>query len=402
MSTLRMRGEFHLICLLLVVAACASGLLCTTGKAWAAGGDLLWEAPTGGALAVSNGRVVVAGSAGVQTFDGDTGTLVWQDSFFGATTVSMDAHRVIAVGANAIRAYDSRTGFLDWQGPLASGTVVRAAVLEKNQFLVTGSTIGTTGDVQLLTRAYNAKTGAIQWEDLSVPAGKRLALGYAPTHRAISVHGTRAYIVANLEPFPVACLVRAYDRTNGNLVWESVSQDTCRANAVAAHKRQVILAAVGGSSPDDFMVRAFDTQSGSFLWENRTLVSTGFDNQAVSVDDEGKRAFVAGWVLWLPGRLNQEAFLVRAYNMATGELYWEDQYPGSGGPCLCHARDIVAEHGRVFAVGVMPFIVRAYDARSGNLLWQNELPTGRAASVALDRGVVFAADSGVLRAYDAK
>ena len=99
---------------------------------------------------------------------------------------------------------------------------------------------------------------------------------------------------------------------------------------------------------------------------------------------------------------NQEAFLVRAYNMQTGELYWEDQYPGSIGPCLCHARDIVAERGRVFAVGVVPFIVRAYDARSGSLLWQNELSTGRAESVALDRGVVFAADSGVLRAYDAK
>ena len=400
MKTLRTFGGFHLTCTLLVVLACASGVLWTIGRAWGAGGDLLWQVATGGALAASHGRVVVAGSAGVQTFDGDTGSFLWQDSFVGATRVAMDAQQVIAVGANAIRAYDSRNGAMDWQGPLASGTVVRAVVLRGNQFLITGFTMGPTGEAQMLVRAYNARTGEIEWEDQSVPVGRSLA---TISQKAISVHGNRAYVVSTLDPRgPVVCLVRAYDRERGQLVWESVSQEPCLARAVAAHGKQVILAAIGGVAVDDFLVRSYNAQTGELLWRDRTFITTGFDNEAIAVDDEGKRAFVAGWVRWIPGVSNQEAFLVRAYNMQTGELYWEDQYPGSIGPCLCHARDIVAERGRVFAVGVMPFIVRAYDAWSGSLLWQNELSTGRAESVALDRGVVFAADSGVLRAYDAR
>lgn len=395
-------------CMLLVALLYGASTL-LGGGAWGAGGDLLWQVATGGALAASNGRVVVAGSAGVQTFDGNSGILVWQDSFFGATTVAMDAQQVIAVGANAIRAYNARNGALDWQGLLSSGTVIRTAGLRGNQLVVAGSAMDSTGAAQLLIRAYDARTGRIEWQDQSLPPNVSLSVGgfiFTPK-KILSLHETRAYVVATVARQPenrLACLIRAYDRITGTLVWESVSgpEPPCIANAVAAHSKQVILAGVGGPIADDFFVRAYDAQSGSVLWQDRTFVTTGFDNEAVAVDDEGKRAFIAGWVRYVPGTGNQEAFLVRAYNMQTGQLYWEDQYPGSVGQCLCGARDIVAEGGRVFAVGVYPFVVRAYDARSGSLLWQNEQPTGLATSVAVDRGVVFAADSGVLRAYEAK
>jgi len=261
MKTLRTFGGFHLTCALLVVLACASGVLCTIGRAWGAGGDLLWQVATGGALAASHGRVVVAGSAGVQTFDGDTGSFLWQDSFVGATRVAMDAQQVIAVGANAIRAYDSRNGAMDWQGPLASGTVVRAVVLRGNQFLITGFTMGPTGEAQMLVRAYNARTGEIEWEDQSVPVGRSLA---TISQKAISVHGNRAYVVSTLDPRgPVVCLVRAYDRERGQLVWESVSQEPCLARAVAAHGKQVILAAIGG-------VATALAKQGSWLTDSHT------------------------------------------------------------------------------------------------------------------------------------
>jgi outer membrane protein assembly factor BamB len=391
-------------CTLLAAFLCGASVL-LGGGAWGAGGDLLWQVATGGVLAASNGRVVVAGSAGVQTFDGNSGALLWQDSFFGATIVAMDAQQVIAVGANAIRTYDARNGSLDWQEALASGTLINAAEMKGNQLLVAGSAMDSTGAVQLLIRAYDARNGQIEWEDQSLPPNTRLGAGFPLRQKSLSIHGSRAYVVATVGSEPLflpSCLIRAYDRKGGDRVWESVSDERCAANAVAAHQKQVILAGIGGAAVDDFLVRSYNAQTGELLWQDRTFVGTGFDNEAVAVDDEGKRAFLAGWVRWIPGRFNQEAFLVRAYNMQTGELYWEDQYPGSAGPCLCHARDIVVEGRRVFAVGIVPFIVRAYDARSGTLLWQNELPTGLAASVAVDRGVVFAADGGVLRAYAAK
>jgi hypothetical protein len=164
---------------------------------------------------------------------------------------------------------------------------------------------------------------------------------------------------------------------------------------------------------DDFLVQANDAEAGAFRWQDRTFVGTDFDNQAAAVDDEGKWAFVAGWVRWIPGTMNQEAFLVRAYNMKTGALDWEDQYPGPGLHCLCQAHDIVVQGARAIAVGgglvsggANVFIVRTYDAKSRNLLWQNESPTDgfreSNLAVAVDQGVVFAAETRILRAYDGK
>jgi len=380
-------------------------------RAWRAGGDLLWEVAPGGALAASNGRAVAGGAAGVQVFDGASGKLLWQDSFVGVRTVAMDSRRVIAVGASAIRAYEAGNGFLDWQSPLAPGTAIIAAQMTGNQLLVAGTAIDATGALQVLLRAYDVRNGQIDWQNQSLPPN---TIGLAlMTQKSLSIQGARAYVAATVGQGPfntVACLVRAYDRSGGDLIWESVSSETCRANAVAAHDKQVVLAGVGRSFPDDFLVRSYDADTGELLWQNRTFVSTGFDNEAVAVDDEGQRAFVAGWVRWLPGNFNQEAFLVRAYNMKTGELDWEDQYPGSPRFCLCHAYDIVAQGGRVYAVGGSSgvsavFIVRVYDAGSGNLQWQSELPDesfGAGRSVAVDQGVVFAANAGVLKAFAAR
>jgi outer membrane protein assembly factor BamB len=380
------------------------------GGAWGAGGDLLWQVDTGGVLAASNGRVVVAGSAGVQAFDGKSGSLLWQDSFFGATTIAMDAQQVIAVGATAIRAYDSTNGTLDWQGPLISGTEIKAAKIHERQLLVAGTSMDATGAVQLLIRAYDAKNGQIQWEDRSLPPNVSLP-SLPTTQKSLTIQGGRAYLVATVVSQTLhLCLVRAYDRETGGRVWESVSQERCQARAVAAGRAKVILAGIGtgfATILDDLYVRSYSAQTGALLWQDKSHVLTGFGNAAVAVDDEGKQAFIAGWVR-SEQFLREQVFHVRAYDMETGKLYWEDQYPGSViGPlgrlcCASRARDIVAEGRRVFAVGFLPFIVRAYDARSGNLSWQNEQPTGLAESVAIDRGVVFAADSGVLRAYDAE
>jgi len=195
--------------------------------------------------------------------------------------------------------------------------------------------------------------------------------------------------------------------------------------AIAAARKHVIVAAVGGAALDDFLVQSYDAVTGHFLWEDRTFVSTAFDNEAVAVDIEARRAFVAGWVLWLPGTSNQEAFLVRAYDTDSGILRWEDQFP-SPQICICNAHDVVVDHGRVIAVGhAAPpgaWIVRAHDAKRGDLLWSdNFAPVGGTGSnafaiqgaraVAADGGRVFVVGSGInaggnadfiVRTYDAK
>jgi hypothetical protein len=126
----------------------------------------------------------------------------------------------------------------------------------------------------------------------------------------------------------------------------------------------------------------------------------------VAVDIERRLAFVAGWVRWVPGRQNQEAILVRAYDTASGILRWEDQFP-SASVCICQAKDVVVDGGRVIAVGAgsATWLVRAYDARHGDLLWSDEFaPIGGiwlnpfdaegALAVAMAGGRVFVGGSG--------
>src|SRR5262249_39613282 len=155
--------------------------------------------------------------------------------------------------------------------------------------------------------------------------------------------------------FNPTCLVRAYVTQNGNLDWEALTPGfPCSATAVATDGSKVVLAALGSSALDDFLVVSFDAETGQFLWQDRTFVGTGFDNEAVAVDIERHTAFVGGWVRWLPGQQNQEALLVRAYDTQSGVIFWEDQFPGLNAlvdRCLCHANDLVADNGRVYAVG---------------------------------------------------
>ena len=90
--------------------------------------------------------------------------------------------------------------------------------------------------------------------------------------------------------------------------------------AIAATRKHVIVAAVGGVALTIFSCSPMTPQAASSSGRSAHFVSTGFDNEAVAVDIEARRAFVAGWVRWLPGSNNQEAFLVRAYDTDSGIL----------------------------------------------------------------------------------
>ena len=206
-----------------------------------------------------------------------------------------------------------------------------------------------------------------------------------------------------------------------------ICRQTCATQrAIATDGKRVIASssALSGSALDDFMAQSYDAETGQFLWEDRTLVGTAFNVKRScrgSDFDDAKPSLSAG-----SGRSrdnsDQEAFLVRAYDTRTGFLNWEDQFP-SAVNCLCHARDVTVGNGRVFAVGVGPgtWLVRVYSGRSGDLRWTDEFapeggvgnPLGAigALGVAVDRGKVFVAGSGInasgnadfiVRAYDAK
>jgi hypothetical protein len=443
---------------LLALLGCACLLTVASAHAGTDAGHLLWQDHfdlAGGedvarAVAAGHGRVVVVGSAQnaasdsdfvVRAYDVKTGTLLWKDLVdvaggdAAATAVVLDGERVIvagtavdATGGNRLilRAYIAKTGELAWEDRPPFATVNGLAV-GGSHVVVTGTITDLAGNPRLVVRAYDAKSGVLDWQDEPAPPP-----GYdrfSGASRGVTIHGQRVFVVGTVRMPPAgvnpSCLVRAYVIGNGGLDWESLHlpPSNCAATAIATDGKRVIVPALGGVALDDFLVQSYDAETGQFLWEDRTFVSTSFDNEAVAVDIESRRAFVAGWVRWVPGTLNQEAFLVRAYDTESGILRWEDQYP-SPQICICNAHDVVVDHHRVFAVGHGngAWLVRAYDAKHGDLLWSDTFapvggtgpspfPIQGARAVAADGGRVFVVGSGinasgnadfVVRAYDAK
>jgi outer membrane protein assembly factor BamB len=424
-------------------------------------GDLVWQdhfdlasgQDVARAVAAGKRRVVAVGSAQngagnddflVRVYDAKTGTLLWNDLVDiaggedAATAVVMQDDRIIVAGTGTdatgghlliLRSYIAKTGTLAWEDRVSVATV-NGLALGGSHVVVAGTITDAAGNPRLAVRAYIAKSGVLDWHDEPAPPAGFVHFGGAS--RGVTIQGERVFVVgtvrtpAELGDSNPTCLVRAYVTRNGKLDWESLHLPTrCSATAIATDGKRVIIAALGAVNLDDFLVQSYDAETGQFLWEDRTSVGTGFDNAAVAVDIERRRAFVAGWVRWVPGTSNQEAFLVRAYNTESGILRWEDQYP-SPQICICNAHDVVVDSGGVFAVGhAAPpgtWVVRAYDAKQGGLLWSdNFAPVGGtgpnpfapqgALAVAADEGRIFVAGSGInatgnadfiLRAYDAK
>ena len=445
----------------------ASTTLFTDTRAYAAGGDLLWQdhfdlaagEDVARAVAAGNGRVVAVGSAQnaagnsdflVRCYDAKTGALLWKDivDVAGgddvATSVVVDDNRVIVAGTGIdatggrrllLRVYVAQTGQLAWEDrpPFIS---VGGLAADGPRVVVAGTSADAAGNSRLAVRAYNAKSGVLDWQDNPPPPSGFVEFNGAI--RGVAVHDERVFVAGTVRMTPPSfnptCIIRAYVARNGKLDWESQQGPPCSATAIATDGRNVVLAALGGAGLDDFLALSFDAETGQFLWQNRTFVGTGFDNEAIAVDIERHTAFVGGWVRWLPGRDNQEALLVRAYNTQTGVIDWEDQFPGPNpfvDRCLCQAHDLTADKGRVYAVGSAVYgfghgpntwIVRSYNAERGDLIWSDDFaPVGGTGSnafaiqgaraVAAHGGRVFVVGSGInasgnadfiVRAYDAR
>ena len=240
--------------------------------------------------------------------------------------------------------------------------------------------------IDLLVRAYDTKTGTLAWRDQApLSAGyitnvvidelddKVFGAGYAPD-------GSGADI-----------LVRAYDATTGNRIWEDVANkgrdDFVQAIAAGAHGVYVV--GYGGNvgpAPLDFLVRAYDKTSGALLWEDQ--VDNGGDDVAWRVATQGQMVFVAGSTSSSPSE--PWNMILRAYDALSGKLAWESVYPNALPSALA------VSNGSVY-VGGSSFLV-AYNSLTGELIWSKTL-TDTILDLAVTESRIFAAGS-LLRAYD--
>jgi hypothetical protein len=393
-----------------------------------AGGSLLWEDrfgapetdefPGQGAIAAGDRAVFVSGGAGgdvlVRAHRAKDGELLWADTFDrsggfdDALGITLARGRVFVLGgadlpANSrgtplIRAYESETGRLLWHQELFAGDgVFDSAVVRGRRVVAIG------GNSAWLVQAYDTDTGAPLWGD---------RFGNGVSNRAIGVaeHAGRVFVGGRARP-PGATLnwlVRAYDAASGQVLWEDYAGGgiSGQATSLAVGGNRVI--AVGQCCASDWLVRTYDARTGEIQWED--VVDKGgsaYPELALDVAILGGRAFVAGGggagcKLEVAAQENCD-FIVRAYDLRSGRLLWEDQHDLS---LFDVSTSVAAEDGSVFAVGLggndcdnsgltnCDLLIRAYQPRSGRVLWEDQVDSGEndfGQGVAAAGGRVFAA-----------
>jgi len=416
-----------------------------------AGGRLIWENQfdrAGGdesinGIAVEGERVFVAGfstnASGnadflVRAHDTRTGKLLWMDNFDNAGgddlafAVKADGARAYAAGfvstaagtlALAIRAYDSKTGRLLWQNQIDPGSgffnFFEDLAVHGNLVFAAGVVHRGTGNRDWLVRAYDAKTGALRWEDQFDRAG------LLDRARHVVVDDGRVFVTGTAQsaaPDDFGLFyVRAYHEETGALLWED--------HAAGIFGDGVDIAAEGGrvfasgtvvsptETTQDWLVRAYDAKGGTILWQDRFNRGGNGVNIAFAVAASGGRVFAGGndgrdcLSFSAPSNCN---FLVRGYDGRTGKVLWEDQRDENGADD--RVLKIAAHGDRVFAVGLggkdctffgtfdpdsthCDFLLRAYGARSGKLLWEDRVDkTGgndEGVTVVVQENRVFAA-----------
>jgi hypothetical protein len=394
----------------------------------AAPGERSWqyEGPPGTVfdVAVRGNRVFAAGLLDdlafpgrtdwvVQASDAKTGAPVWIDRFDGVDGLSDGAFAVAAegnvvVGAGFatragqgrnwfVRAYDARNGTVLWQDEIHGGRRDQAqAVVIAGGLAYVAGVIGVSGaddpcvaqglgNCNFVVRAYDAKTGALRWQD----SHDNGAGGYDEAN-GISVKGDTVFAVGDVAGafFGLPDIhVRAYDARTGALRWADTFDAGLfdAAAQVAAFGDLVVVAGAGGPGcvlPDptsdcDAIVRAYDARTGAVRWSVQHDEAGGFD--------EAFRIVATAGVVVAAGRVTGDDGLSHMAVFAfdrTGERLWAEVVTLAAGESSI-ARGLAAQGTSVIAVGGggpgcvgepisdCDILVRAYDAPSGALGWSD-------------------------------
>jgi hypothetical protein len=184
-----------------------------------------------------------------------------------ATDLEVHKDRVIAVGSAGdfpnrdfvVRAYEPKTGALRWEDRLDLGTVDEATAVDiKNRYAYVVGRVRPSGSSDFIVRAYDRKTGALRWEDtVDFFGGNDIA-------RTVTVAGGQVFVGGSLQEAGFSnpgIVVRAYDAKSGGLNWmdQLVAPQASGIKGIASLGGQVH--AVGSLSLD-FLVRTYAANSG--------------------------------------------------------------------------------------------------------------------------------------------
>ena len=343
--------------------------------------------------------------------------LIWEDQFdlagrtdraFGIT-VSSGMAVAIGVGGTAsggsdllMRAYNVRTGTLEWQDqrPLASGFIT-TVVIDDGARNVFGAGYAANGSgTDFLVRAYDARTGDLLWEDVVDKGRDDFVQDIAAGQEGVFVVGYGG----NTGGSAVGLLVRAYDKGTGNLLWEDQVDHGGQEVAAWQVETEGGLVLVAGSirgGPDEqeMMLRAYDASTGHLVWDSHLPMASP---NVLAVDAD--RVYVGGSAVGSEGAAS--AFLA-AYDLHAGLLLWQ----AAASDVI---RDLAVGGSQLFAAGGGTSLLRSYDVATGVLNWEDQTGSSNGqvdlalgvdvgpdlVFVAGQRSVPFEYSEFLVRAYD--
>jgi hypothetical protein len=344
----------------------------------AAAGDLAFVAGYNSAVP-NDSDIVISG------YNAVAGKVLWRNIFGKGRddlpqglAASPSAVVVVGYGGNAstpitalnalIRAYDPVTGEMLWEDQVDKGDsiddIAWTVCIEADRVLVAGTTNAVGQSRNMILRAYHARTGALSWEVQRVNVSPT-----AITARLDSVFVAGSNNVSNI-------YMAAFNAKTGGLIWEDASTPGLFRDVQLQNE---LLVGVG-SSRNGSLVRVYQTTNGDLVWQDVTRPEPGYKQSLSAVALSANVAYVTG----LSGQdFEFTEFLVRAYNISNGNILFDERShrnTGSGSAGL----DVAVSATRVYAVGwasdagSADFLIRAYDRDridSPRRLWTLQLQT---------------------------
>ena len=328
----------------------------------------------------------------------ETGSLLWEDRHdasgfeqaFSATTLGDDVFVAGYVATPTgrdflLRVLDEDTGELRWQDQVNRGgdEFASGVVTDHHRLFVSGTTFTPGTGYDWILRAYDTRTHDLLWEDVFDLAGRAdfargTALAAGGGMVFLGGYGTNPQDQGD---FNTDWVVRAYDASSGELVWQDHIPGFSGAYTLTYHGGRLFAGGwTGTAQAQSALVRAYHARHGTRLWSRLTPGAHDISATYTKVvRAQGNRVFaaqsiVAEGVVFVPR--------VKAFDAATGALRWEDVIDDPGSNWI---NDLAIAAGRVFAVGYggaqcssgsesnCDAVVRAYGATSGTLLWKREV-----------------------------
>jgi len=222
----------------------------------------------------------------VRSYDLSDGTILWESlhnesSFCDTTNVAADSQAVFLSGragpggdVYVALAFDADTGGFLWSHRADSTPFFDAAMavdIERHigfvigwNFTIVPPGAGTVQREALLLRAYNTRTGVLQWEDRYLTPGNCFCHGLD-----VAVQNGRVFAFGKTTQGSDDWLVRVYDAKSGDLLWSNqftaappglFTSSAFGAITVGGGRVFVASSVWNENGNEDFMVRAYDAK----------------------------------------------------------------------------------------------------------------------------------------------